>query len=70
MQEDLQEHYQSIVNKLGSILGGKIDQALPDINFSAVPSKGTESIVNSTKILHDILADFYQKDTLAEIFVR
>lgn len=70
IKEEVQEHYQSIINKLGSILSGKITQALPDINFSVTPSKGTEAIVNSTKILHDILADFYQKDTLSNIFVR
>jgi hypothetical protein len=47
-----------------------VAQAVVDINLVNVPSKGTESIVNSTKILHDILVDFYQKDILSRIFVR
>lgn len=67
---DLEEHYNSIVKKLASILSGKINQALGEINFNNTPSKGTEAIVNSTKILHDILADFYEKDVLAHIFSR
>lgn len=47
---------------------GKINQALPDINLNSTPTKGTEFIVNNTKVLHDILADFYSRDTLALIF--
>lgn len=70
IKNDLEEHYDSIVKKLASILSGKITQALPDINFNNAPSKGTEAIVNSTKILHDILADFYQQKVLALIFTR
>lgn len=58
------------MKKLASILSGKVTQALPDVNLTAVPSKGTEAIVNSTKILHDILSDFYQKDVLMHIFLR
>lgn len=27
-------------------------------------------MVNSTKILHDILVDFYQKEVLSHIFVK
>ena len=63
-------HHEVIVQKLGSILSGKITHALPEVNLNAVPSKGTEAIVNSTKILHDILADFYQKEVLSQIFVK
>jgi len=55
---------------LSIILSSKISQALPDVNLGSVPSKGTEAIVNSTKILHDILVDFYQKDVLTQIFVK
>jgi hypothetical protein len=42
-------------------LATKINQAMPDINFNSTPTKGTEFIVNNTKNLHDILADFYSK---------
>lgn len=55
---------------MGSILAGKITQALPEVNLNATPSKGTEAIVNNTKVLHDILADFYSKETLAKIFTK
>lgn len=40
------------------------------MNLNATPSKGTEAIVNNTKVLHDILADFYSKETLAKIFTK
>jgi hypothetical protein len=70
IKSDLEDHFDSIVKKLASILNGKITQALVDINFNTTPSKGTEAIVNSTKILHDILADFYEKKVLALIFTK
>ena len=38
--------------------------------MGSIPTKGTEAMVNSTKILHDILVDFYQRDLLTHIFVR
>lgn len=70
IRKDIEAHEETAVKKLTSILVGKINQALPDINLNATPSKGTESIVNNTKVLHDILADFYSRDTLALIFTR
>ena len=51
-------------------MSSKYNQALPDVNLVSVPSKGTEVIVNNTKNLHDILIDFYQRDTLTKIFVK
>lgn len=70
IRKDIETHEETAIKKLSSILVGKISQALPDINLNATPSKGTESIVNNTKVLHDILADFYSRDTLAQIFTR
>jgi hypothetical protein len=70
LKRDLQAHEENTVKKLTSILSGKISQAISDVNISSVPTKGTEAIVNSTKILHDILVDFYQKDVLSRIFLR
>ena len=66
----MEAHEENTIKKLSTILSGKIGQALVDVNLVTVPSKGTEAIVNSTKILHDILIDFYQKDVLSRIFVR
>ena len=70
IRRDLEEHEETTIKKLSTILVGKINQALPDINLNATPSKGTESIVNNTKVLHDILADFYTREVLAQIFTR
>jgi hypothetical protein len=68
IRRDLQAHEETAIKKLSSILVGKINQALPDINLNSTPTKGTEFIVNNTKVLHDILADFYCRDTLSLIF--
>ena len=70
IKSELQAHQDTTIKKLASILSGKVNQALGEINLVSVPSKGTEAIVNSTKILHDILIDFYQKNVLSQIFVR
>ena len=70
LRRELETHEETAVRKLGSVLAGKITQALPEVNLNATPSKGTEAIVNNTKVLHDILADFYSKETLAKIFTR
>jgi hypothetical protein len=70
IRKDIEGHEENTIRKLSSILVGKINQALPEINLNTTPTRGTEQIVNNTKILHDILADFYSKDTLAKIFTR
>lgn len=69
IRNDLLVHENNIIRRLGTILSGKYTQALPDINLSSVPSKGTEAIVSNTKNLYDILTDFYQSDVLGHIFV-
>lgn len=70
IRRQISQHQESILKKLNSILASKINQALPDINFNTTPTKGTEFIVNNTKILHDILADFYSKEILSKIFTK
>lgn len=70
IRQDLREHEHNIIKRLGSILTGKYAQGVNDIALGSIPSKGTEFIVNNTKNLHDILIDYYQKDTLRQIFVR
>lgn len=65
---EIEAHHETALKKLESVLGGKIKQALPEIGLTSTPSKGTESIVNNTKNLHDILADYFQKDTLGRVF--
>ena len=47
-----------------------MNHLLGEINLNSTPSKGTESIVNNTKILYDILTDFYPVDTLQMIFTK
>jgi hypothetical protein len=48
----------------------KINQSINEINLNHTPSKGTEMIVSSTKIMHDILMDYYEKTILAKIFSK
>lgn len=39
----------------------KANQVKSDINLTSTPSKGTESIVSNTKILLEILSEYYDK---------
>ena len=41
-----------------------------EINFKNTPSKGTENIVNSSKILYDILGTYFDKPSLSKIFTK
>ena len=66
----MESHYDNSIMKLHSILTTKIHQNLTEVNLNCSPSKGTQAIVTSTKILHDILIDFFQKDVLAKIFTK
>ena len=41
LRKDIEDHEEITIKKLQSILVGKINQALPDINFNSTPTKGT-----------------------------
>lgn len=58
------------MKKLNQILVYKANSSKLEINLKSTPSKGTESIVSNTKILFEILSDFYGKSTLNDIFTK
>ena len=66
----ISDHKNETIKKLNSILLTKVNMSINDVNLERTPSKGTEAIVQSTKILHDILIDYFQKNTLQEIFTK
>lgn len=68
LRASLQEHIDTIIKKLNQIIMLKSTTAQKDINLDNTPSKGTAAIVNNTKILLEILADYYDKPTLSLIF--
>lgn len=58
------------MKKLETILKSKVSQSVNDIKLDTSPTKGTEAIVNNSKILHDILIDFFDVKTLKKIFIK
>lgn len=68
LRASLQEHIDTIIKKLNQIIMLKSTTAQKDINLDNTPSRGTAAIVNNTKILLEILADYYDKPTLSLIF--
>lgn len=66
----MREHEEKIIKKLNSIIITKIHSVLPEVELNHTPSKGTEAIVSNTKILHDILLDYFQKETLKLILEK
>lgn len=61
LKQSIEEHADIIVKKLNQILVYKANSSKIDINLKNTPSKGTESIVSNTKILLEILSDYYGK---------
>lgn len=61
LKQSIEEHAEIIVKKLNQILVYKANSCKADINLKSTPSKGTESIVSNTKILLEILSDYYGK---------
>jgi hypothetical protein len=51
LTQSIEEHFDTIVKKLNQILMVKANSSKPDINLKDTPSKGTETIVNCSKIL-------------------
>ena len=56
------------MKKLNQIILFKSNSAQKQINLEDTPSKGTATIVNNTKILLEIMLDYFDKNTLSKIF--
>lgn len=56
LKQSVEEHFDMIIKKLNQILIFKSNSSKSEINLNSTPSKGTESIVNNTKILFEILS--------------
>lgn len=64
----MEDHIDIIVKKLNQIILFKSNSAQKQINLEDTPSKGTATIVNNTKILLEIMLDYFDKNTLSKIF--
>lgn len=62
------DHIDQIINTIQEILLSHTKKAISDINFKKTPSTGTEAITNTTKILFEILSNYYSNKHLERIF--
>lgn len=70
--KSIEEHSNKILIKLEDVLKMKITSFIKNINFIGenreIPTKGTQGIISNTKILYDILLEYFDDSTLKKVF--